>query len=79
MRTKCVMVALTVAFASALAACQSAAPQQRVASASNSYVGPVESPENCPWDDGGFGAPVRHFGETTPGSENPFLNPCWPN
>jgi hypothetical protein len=79
MRIKFVTLALTLAVAGALAACQSGPASQRIASTSNSYLGPVESSENCPRDDGGFGAPVRHFGETMPGSENPFLNPCWPN
>jgi hypothetical protein len=46
---------------------------------SKTHVGLVETPEDCPYDDAGFGAAVRHFGETTPGSENPYLNPCWPN
>jgi hypothetical protein len=80
MRTKSVMFALTLALAGALAACQSGPAQQRVASASRSaYLAPVVTPENCPYDDGPFGAPVRHFGNVTPGSDNPFLNPCWPN
>jgi hypothetical protein len=79
MRTKFVMVALTLALASALAACQSGPAPQRTASTSSVYLAPVVTPENCPYDDGPFGAPVRHFGNITPGSENPFLNPCWPN
>jgi hypothetical protein len=80
MRTKSVMFALTLALAGALAACQSGPAQQRVASTSRSaYLAPVVTPENCPYDDGPFGAPVRHFGNVTPGSDNPFLNPCWPN
>jgi hypothetical protein len=79
MRTKSVMVALILALASALTACQSGPGPQRTASTPNTYVAPVEAPVNCPWDDGPFGAPVRHFGNVTPGSENPYLNPCWPN
>jgi len=40
---------------------------------------PVVTPVRCGIDNGGFGAPVRHFGNETPWSEDPFRNPCWPN
>ena len=79
MRPRFVMFVLTLALAGASAGCQSELPSQRTASMSKTHVGFVETLEDCSYDDGGFGAAVRHFGETTSGSENPYLNPCWPN
>ena len=64
---------------SALSACESASTPPTDTSAQNARLSPVEAPENCPYDGSGFGANVRHFGDTTPWSENPYLNPCWPN
>jgi len=81
MKVRLVEVALVVALAAGLAGCE--APPARLATAqsgnSGAHLGAVTTPEVCPSDDGGFGADVRHFGNTTPWSENPFLNPCWPN
>src|SRR5262249_37411035 len=73
-------VSLTVALALAgLAACQSPPVPSRVVSTQGAPLGTVETPTGCGTDDGGFGADVRHFGDPTPWSDNPFLNPCWPN
>lgn len=81
MNIRLVDVVAVVALAAGLAGCE--APPTRVASAQSTNSGlhfsVVSTPENCPSDDYGFGANVRHNGETTPWSENPFLNPCWPN
>lgn len=79
MRMRLVVLTLTCALAAGLIACQSEPAPTRVVSSQSTSLGPVESPERCPSDDGGFGADVRHLGQTTPWSENPFLNPCWPN
>jgi hypothetical protein len=79
MRGRLITWTLALTFVSTLGACQSASTPQTGTSAQNERLSPVETPENCPSDDGGFGADVRHFGDTTPWSENPYLNPCWPN
>jgi hypothetical protein len=39
----------------------------------------VQSPDCRASDENGFAGYGRYFGSTTPWSENPFLNPCWPN
>jgi hypothetical protein len=83
MNFRVVDVAVVFAIATALAGC-TASPGLRVATAqsasSQAHLDGVTTPENCPaFDDRGSGAYVRHFGDTTPWSENPFLNPCWPN
>jgi hypothetical protein len=81
MRSRLIILMLTLTCVSALVACQSASTPHSGTSAQNAdaRLSPVETPENCPSDDSGFGANVRHFGDTTPWSENPYLNPCWPN
>jgi len=80
MKVRPLSLTRTIALTAALAACQGASAPQRVVSTQNSHLlASVQTPENCPSDDGGFGADFRHFGDTTPRSENPFLNPCWPN
>ena len=59
-----------------------ASPNEAMAQNAGSrvHLGAVTTPENCPaFGDGGSGDYVRNFGNTTPWSENPFLNPCWPN
>jgi hypothetical protein len=77
------LIRLTVAteLAVSLGACNT---PQRATLAQNTtpdvHMDAVRTPDNCPLsDEGGFGADVRHLGNTTPWSENPFLNPCWPN
>jgi hypothetical protein len=73
-------LAVVAALAAGLASC--AAPQaSRVATAQSAvHLGAVTTTENCPaFGDGGSGDYVRNLGSTTPWSENPFLNPCWPN
>ena len=70
--------------AASLIGCATSSPSPRLALTQTTTTTPqlelVHTTENCPVsDDGGFGADVRHFGDTTPSSENPFLNPCWPN
>ena len=73
-------LAVVAALAAGLASC--AAPQaSRVAAAQTAaHLGAVTILENCPaFGDGGSGDYVRNFGNTTAWSENPFLNPCWPN
>ena len=80
MKFRLANLAVVAALAAGLASC--AAPQaSRVATAQSAvHLGAVTSLENCPaFGDGRPGAYVRHFGDTTPWSENPFLNPCWPN
>ena len=83
MKFRLVDVAIVVAFATALAGCgDSPAPRLAAGQSAGSpvHLGAVTTPENCPaFDDGGSGDYVRNFGSTTPWSENPFLNPCWPN
>jgi hypothetical protein len=68
-----------VALAAALSACaESASPRLAAATPGpHPHVGAVHTLQDCGNDDGGFGAPVRHFGNPTPFSENPF-NWCWP-
>ena len=83
MNFRLVDVAVTVALAAALTGC-AASPSLRVATTQSAspqvHLGVVTTPESCPaFDDRGPGAYVRYFGDTTPWSENPFLNPCWPN
>jgi hypothetical protein len=80
MISKLAQLAASATIVAALSACQSEGPSARVAAAGSvSPVSPVTTPAGCGDDGGGFGANVRHFGETTPWSESPFLNPCWPN
>jgi hypothetical protein len=74
MRARFTNLTLVLALGASLAACGTAPASQRVASTQSTLV-PVETTQNCPID-GGYG---RHFGNPTPESENPFLNPCWPN
>ena len=76
MKVRPLSLTRTIALTAALAACQGASAPQRVVSAQNTHLlASVQTPENCPSDDGGFGADFRHFGDTTPWSANPFLNP----
>ena len=84
MTTRFTHSALAVALAVSLAACDTAPARQNVAFVQNTTPrvrsDVVHTPAGCPVsDDGGFGADVRHLGTTTPWSDNPFLNPCWPN
>jgi hypothetical protein len=58
-------------------ACQTS-PSTPPLAASKPAEAPVETVVGCGDDNGGFGAPVRHFGEPTPFSDDPFRNPCWP-
>jgi hypothetical protein len=58
-------------------ACQTS-PSTPPLAASKPAEAPVETVVGCGEDNGGFGAPVRHFGEPTPFSDDPFRNPCWP-
>jgi hypothetical protein len=83
MNFRLVKLAVVAALAAGLVGC-AAPPAPRVATSQSAssrvHLGAVTTPENCPaFDSGGSGAYVRHFGDTTPWSENPFLNPCWPN
>ena len=84
MTTRFTYLTAAIALAVSLVACETAPLPQRGTLAQNTTpdvrMDVVRTPDNCPLsDDGGFGADVRHFGNTTPWSENPFLNPCWPN
>jgi len=84
MTTRFTYLTAAIALAVSLVACETAPLPQRATLAQNTTpdvrMDVVRTPDNCPLsDDGGFGADVRHFGNTTPWSENPFLNPCWPN
>jgi hypothetical protein len=75
-------LAVATALAAGLGACAAPALPSRLASAqSASATAPlavVHSPVNCS-DENGFIGYGRYFGNTTAWSENPFLNPCWPN
>jgi hypothetical protein len=80
MKFRLANVAVVAALAAGLASC--AAPQtSRVATAQSAgHLGAVTTPENCPsFGEGSSGDYVRNFGATTAWSDNPFLNPCWPN
>jgi hypothetical protein len=84
MKTRFTYFTVAVACAVSLVACGSASAPSGGTLAQNTTreirMDVVRTPDNCPAsDDGGFGADVRHFGNETPWSENPFLNPCWPN
>jgi hypothetical protein len=69
-----------LALAATVSACASAPSLPRLAAAQSPGAQPLlglsHAPQACGSDDGGFGAPVRHFGNATPFSENPF-DPCW--
>lgn len=76
-------LAMAAGLSVGLAGCNTPAAR-RTAMAENMAPGVVSDVvrtlENCPAsDNGGFGGNVRHFGNATPWSENPFSNPCWPN
>jgi hypothetical protein len=51
MRTPLIMVTVMLSLGGIAAACQSESASQHVASMPSSYVGSVETPENCPYDD----------------------------
>jgi CheY-like chemotaxis protein len=51
------MLLLTLTLAVASAACQGGPAPQRTASMPSTHLGAVVTPESCPYDDGGFGAP----------------------
>jgi len=74
-------IAAAIALAASISACGTSTPLPRVASAqvpgSQPHLGAVHTSQDCGDDNGGFGAPVRHFGNPTPFSDNPF-NVCWP-
>jgi len=76
-----VKITVTAALAASLAGCAASSSPQRIAlnqsTGSEPRLGVVRTVQDCGSDDGGFGAPVRHFGNPTPFSENPF-NGCWP-
>lgn len=72
MKARLTNLTLVLALGATLAACGTAPASQRVASTQRTLV-PVETTQNCPSD------VARHFGNPTPESGNPFLNPCWPN
>jgi hypothetical protein len=78
MTSRFIAIATATALAAGLAACTSAPSSSRLASAqSTPTTAPfavVHSLADCPASD--FS---RNFGATTPWSENPYLNPCWPN
>jgi hypothetical protein len=65
----------------AISACQMPS-YPRVAAANNPLTasavkGIVHTSPICGEDGGGFGKSGRHFGDSTPFSDNPF-NGCWP-
>jgi len=74
-------VAATIALAASLSACETSPSLQRVAALQSPayplHSGTVRTARDCGDDNGGFGAPVRHLGDPTPFSENPF-SACWP-
>ncbi len=69
------------ALVAGLSGCKAPTSFQRVAAApalaAPSPSDAVRAVRDCGSGDGGFGAPVRHLGNTTPFSENPFSG-CWP-
>jgi hypothetical protein len=78
MSFRLVKLSVVAALASGLVSC-AAPPAPRVAAAQSAssgvHWGAVTTLENCPaFDGGGSGAYVRHFGDSTPWSENPFLS-----
>jgi predicted small lipoprotein YifL len=81
MKARVLSVAGAMALAASLSACGTSTPLLRVASAqvpgSQPHLAVVQTSQDCGDDNGGFGAPLRHFGNPTPFSENPF-NACWP-
>jgi hypothetical protein len=81
MNVRLIEVVVVVALAAGLAGCEAPPARLATAQSANSGVnlGAVTTPDVCPSDNAGFSADVWHFGNTTPWSENPFLNRCWPN
>ena len=80
MTTRSLRLATALAVVAAVAACADATSLPRIAAAQAPGARPslgLVHTLDCGGDDGGFGAPVRHFGNPTPFSENPF-NACWP-
>jgi hypothetical protein len=81
MNARFVRVTVIFALAASLSGCAVSSSPQRIAlnqpAGSQPHVGVVQTVQDCGGDDGGFGARVRHFGNPTPFSENPF-NGCWP-
>jgi hypothetical protein len=75
-----IAIAVATALAASLGACESTPSPSRLASAHGAQMAVVHSPVGCgASDENGFAGYGRYFGNTTPWSENPFLNPCWPN
>jgi hypothetical protein len=84
MTTRFTYFTVAIAPAISLVACETASLPQRGTLAQNTApdvrMDVVRTPDYFLLsDDGGFGADVRHFGNTTPWSENPFFHPCSPN
>jgi hypothetical protein len=78
MTSRFVVIAVATALTASLGACETTPSSSRLASAEPRAV--VHSPVDCrASDENGFAGYGRYFGNTTPWSENPFLNPCWPN
>ena len=80
MRSRCFAIAAAFTLAAAVGACSTANSSPRFGAAqpvAPPRFGAVHTLQDCGNDDGGFGAPVRHFGNPTPFSESPF-NWCWP-
>jgi hypothetical protein len=81
MNARFVKLTVIFALAASLAGCAASSSLQRIASNQPAVpqprLGVVQTVQDCGRDDGGFGAPVRHFGDPTPFSEN-LSNGCWP-
>jgi hypothetical protein len=79
MTPRFIVIAVATAVAASLAACDTTPSPNRLASAQGVPMAVVQSPDCRASDENGFAGYGRYFGSTTPWSENPFLNPCWPN
>ena len=79
MTPRFIAIAVATALAASLGACDTTPSPSRLASAQDVPMTAVQSPDCRASDENGFAGYGRYFGNTTPWSENPFLNPCWPN
>jgi hypothetical protein len=82
MKIDLIRVAVVLAYAAGLAACGSTESQRADPARSGSSTprsSTVKSQTNCPTDAEGAGTAGRHLGDSTPESEDPSRNPCWPN
>jgi hypothetical protein len=80
MTSRFIVIAVATALTASLGACETTPSSSRLASAQGAPMAVVHSPVDCRTsDENGFAGYGRYFGNTTPWSENPFLNPCWPN